>query len=843
MTINSETRVAGPFDGNDSTVSFPFTFKVFDSDEVRVVAETGAVETDLELGTDYTVVLNADQNAAPGGSVVLAAPLATGTRLTLTSALEMLQPVDLTNQGGFYPRVINSALDRLTILLQQLASVVSRTLKFPLSDGPVGDLPGRSARAGTVLAFDEATGEPVAGPDIASVNGVAGALEAINTVSGSIADVNTVADNITDLSNFSGVYYGPSAADPTTRRDGSPLQVGDLYFNTVVNALRTYNGSAWRESVSGAVTVQNLSGDGVETEFPLNYAPESEVITNVFIGGAYQQKNTYELGGANGDVLIFNEAPPAGTDNIEVVVSSLAPSDDKLRLDLAGADGAAMIGRGAQVVNSIAELRTLTKTSASKDAFVTGYYTEGDGGGGAYYLDAADVVSADNGGTVIVATDGARWKLAQAGRVTVKQFGAKGDNATDDYAAITAAVAWAMATQRNLHFTPGTYLTSAPINIATRVQISADPASRIKITAVAPHVMKLGNAPDFVYLASIGGLIIDGNGFASDGLVLERVISSDFPGIRATNVSFAGLHLRLAQLCTFNNYVCSSNVEPFTTTPINGILADTESCSANTFVNPTIEHVSGAGIRGISLINTLFLDGTSEGNAIGIDLGDFVGPFTAIGNVFIGMDLEVNSITDIKLRATAASNTFTVNAGYESPPVQIDHGANRNLFLGGVTGGFYIDSGALSTTIRDTTLLGVGRTVTDNGTHTVCENVYNLSDAAFVRNIGVNSRAQTSVPAAGSHTIDARTADYVVLEAAGATMTVNAPTNPTDGQRLDITIWNTSGGTTTVTWDAAFRIAGWVDPAAGTNRSVGFRYNAAFGRWYMVALTATDAAN
>ena len=383
MTINSETRVAGPFDGNDSTVSFPFTFKVFDSDEVRVVAETGAVETDLELGTDYAVTLNADQNAAPGGSVVLAAPLATGTRLTLTSALEMLQPVDLTNQGGFYPRVINSALDRLTILLQQLASVVSRTLKFPLSDGPVGDLPGRSVRAGTVLAFDEATGEPVAGPDISSVNGVAGALVAINTVAvniadvntvatniadvnavgqniadvntvadniagvntvaDNIADVNTVADNITDLSNFSRVYYGPSATDPTTRRDGSPLQVGDLYFSTVTYAMRAYNGSAWSDSVSGAVTVQNLSGDGVQTQFPLNYAPESEVLTSVFISGVYQQKNTYALGGANGDVLIFNAAPPAGANNIEVVVSSLVPSDDKLRQELASSSGAGLI--------------------------------------------------------------------------------------------------------------------------------------------------------------------------------------------------------------------------------------------------------------------------------------------------------------------------------------------------------------------------------------------------------------------------------------------------------------------------------------------------------------------
>jgi hypothetical protein len=445
MTINSETRVAGPFDGNDSTVSFPFTFKVFDSDEVRVVAETGAVETDLELGTDYTVTLNADQNASPGGSVVLAAPLATGTRLTLTSALEMLQPVDLTNQGGFYPRVINSALDRLTILLQQLASVVSRTLKFPLSDGPVGDLPGRAVRAGTVLAFDEATGEPVAGPDIASVNGVAGALVAVNTVANNIADVNTVAgniadvnvvgqniadvntvaDNIADLSNFSGVYYGPSATDPTTRRDGSPLQVGDLYFNTVTNALRTYNGSAWRQSVSGAVTVQNLSGDGVETEFLLDYAPDSEAVTDVFVNGVYQQKNTYALGGANGDVLIFDEAPPVGAGNIEVVVSSLIPSDDKLRQDLANGTSylvdANVVGKADIHLDSVASITGLIGRYAGDTLQTSSYHPgwaatlAGPVGGATFVWDATRPKSQHNGGNIISPTvpwDGAEANLA-----------------------------------------------------------------------------------------------------------------------------------------------------------------------------------------------------------------------------------------------------------------------------------------------------------------------------------------------------------------------------------------------------------------------------------------------
>ena len=83
------------------------------------------------------------------------------------------------------------------------------------------------------------------------------------------------------------------------------------------------------------------------------------------------------------------------------------------------------------VVTSISNLRNLSKTQ-NNFAFVTGYYASHDGGGGAYQYDASDVTSADNGGTIIVASDGGRWKLQHFGTVALEQFGAKGDGSTDD---------------------------------------------------------------------------------------------------------------------------------------------------------------------------------------------------------------------------------------------------------------------------------------------------------------------------------------------------------------------------------------------------------------------------
>ncbi|WP_239884079.1 hypothetical protein [Laribacter hongkongensis] len=134
MSVSSEVRKAGPFLGNGTAASFPFGFKVFEADDVKVVqADAGGVETTLSPGVDYSVTLNPEQESAPGGSVVLNIPLPIGERLAITSSMANLQPITLTNQGGFYPEIINAGLDRLTILVQQIAEQIGRAIKVNIS--------------------------------------------------------------------------------------------------------------------------------------------------------------------------------------------------------------------------------------------------------------------------------------------------------------------------------------------------------------------------------------------------------------------------------------------------------------------------------------------------------------------------------------------------------------------------------------------------------------------------------------------------------------------------------------------------------------------------------------
>lgn len=201
MTISSTTRTAGPFSGNNVTTTFAFAFKVFQASDLELVQVTPAgVESILVITTDYTVTLNADQNSAPGGSITLTSALATGYTLIITSDIAPLQTTDLTNQGGFYPQVITNALDKLTILVQQALGRIGRSLNYPISDTNTNaTLPTKTARLGTVLAFDATTGDPTVGPTIADVGTVSGSVADIHTVADDIANVNTVAADIADV--------------------------------------------------------------------------------------------------------------------------------------------------------------------------------------------------------------------------------------------------------------------------------------------------------------------------------------------------------------------------------------------------------------------------------------------------------------------------------------------------------------------------------------------------------------------------------------------------------------------------------------------------------------------
>ena len=322
MTISSEVRKAGPYDGNDVTTAFPFSFKVFSADDVVVVlTDPAGIETTLTgNGTDYSVALNADQDTAPGGTVNKVSALATDYLLTITSSVPNLQPLDLTNQGGFYPKVINAALDRLTILAQQNAEQIGRSVKVPISSSVAPDSliaqlaqdaataadaassasasetaaatsQGAAAGSATAAAASataaDASETAAAASESAAATSATAAANSATTASNSATTATTQAGNAatsataaadsataaagsatsaansataaaTSFDDFDDRYLGSKAANPTTDNDGNALLVGALYWNSVAGQMRVWDGAAWQAAYAPSAVVYGL---------------------------------------------------------------------------------------------------------------------------------------------------------------------------------------------------------------------------------------------------------------------------------------------------------------------------------------------------------------------------------------------------------------------------------------------------------------------------------------------------------------------------------------------------------------------------------------------------------
>jgi hypothetical protein len=157
--IDSTPRRAGPYSGNGVTTGFAFAFRVFDTSDVlvEVVLADGSSPTLVE-DTDYSVTLNADQTASPGGSVTYplsGSPLTADDVITLAGQLPYDQTLQLPLGGNFHPTAIETGLDRLSIQIQQVAEALGRTFSFPLNEGAIPSFPSIVDRAGKLLGFDD----------------------------------------------------------------------------------------------------------------------------------------------------------------------------------------------------------------------------------------------------------------------------------------------------------------------------------------------------------------------------------------------------------------------------------------------------------------------------------------------------------------------------------------------------------------------------------------------------------------------------------------------------------------------------------------------------------------
>lgn len=137
MSLSSTTNKV-IYNGNGATNEWPFSFPVLEAGHLAVIFTDGdGLETVLSASL-YSV----DGIGDPaGGSVTyplsgspIATPIPTGTKLTLLRTVPYTQTTVLSNQGGYYPEVVERRFDQIYMALQQLEERVSRASLHLLSD-------------------------------------------------------------------------------------------------------------------------------------------------------------------------------------------------------------------------------------------------------------------------------------------------------------------------------------------------------------------------------------------------------------------------------------------------------------------------------------------------------------------------------------------------------------------------------------------------------------------------------------------------------------------------------------------------------------------------------------
>ena len=130
MTVSTEVD-HNDYTGNGTTISFPYTFRIFNKGDLTVTTvDLAGNITTLALDTDYTV---SGAGGYTGGNVTLTAPLPDGYKISIVRELAVTQETDLRNQGKFFAEVHEDAFDKLTMLIQQVRSIFGLALRKPAS--------------------------------------------------------------------------------------------------------------------------------------------------------------------------------------------------------------------------------------------------------------------------------------------------------------------------------------------------------------------------------------------------------------------------------------------------------------------------------------------------------------------------------------------------------------------------------------------------------------------------------------------------------------------------------------------------------------------------------------
>ena len=153
MTVSSTTNKVSA-NGDGSQTVFPYSFKIFDQDDLTVILRNASGgETTQTITTHYTV---SGVGSASGGNVTMGTAPASGESLTIIREQPLTQGLDLVPNDPFPAASFEDQLDKLTFMVQQHQEELDRSVKGSKTTTITNPTftEDATARANKVFAFD-----------------------------------------------------------------------------------------------------------------------------------------------------------------------------------------------------------------------------------------------------------------------------------------------------------------------------------------------------------------------------------------------------------------------------------------------------------------------------------------------------------------------------------------------------------------------------------------------------------------------------------------------------------------------------------------------------------------
>jgi hypothetical protein len=246
--------------GNTAGVTpFPIDFPFFNLDDIDVtITNSSGVDTAISRGTGantFSVSGTAVDDGFSSGNIILNTQYTSST-VTITRDIPIERISDFATSGPFNISSLNTDLDKIYAVMQQLETNNARALSLPTTDTLTSiTLPTNTSRRGKYLAFNASTGDAEIGGSVADTGTVA-------TIS---ANITTVASIQADITTFAHLQDGTTATNALSNlntKANDISTVANIHGNvtTVANNLTAINNAS-----DNATKAQNyaIKVDGV----------------------------------------------------------------------------------------------------------------------------------------------------------------------------------------------------------------------------------------------------------------------------------------------------------------------------------------------------------------------------------------------------------------------------------------------------------------------------------------------------------------------------------------------------------------------------------------------------